>query len=191
MSTAFAPALALVLTALTSLPTLGAQTSNWAGSWTSQPDRDVEVIRIQPGTGTARGWNGFVDALIRQRDYRIEITQADDDVAIAFPGGAANMLSVPAFTIDRPVSHVVNRGEWWTQQRTTARWVDRELELAATTFSGWWRTSTPDQAQPKPTDFRQRVLLTQGGTPDELVLRATLTDEKGEVEYVQRFHRNR
>ena len=83
--------------------------------WASRGGRDVEIVRIRPGSGSARGWNGFVEALQSARSYPIEITQTAERVAIAFPGGASNMLTLPETPLGpEPSSHVVNRGDWWT-----------------------------------------------------------------------------
>ncbi|MEZ5288406.1 MAG: hypothetical protein R2712_27090 [Vicinamibacterales bacterium] len=166
------------------------QPPNWSGTWTSRPAEDVEVIRLTPGTGAARGWRPFIEALTRKPLYEIAVTQEADQVVIAFPGGETNMLTVPGFAMAAaPSDHVVDRGEWWTNSRTMAEWTGATLELTATTYTGWWRSAAPADVQPRPTDFHMRFVLSQGEVPDELVLHATLTDEKGEVEYRQRFRR--
>jgi hypothetical protein len=69
-----------------------------------------------------------------------------------------------------------------------ARWVGESLELSSTSSTGWWKNGTPEEAGPGPTDFRMRLAFTRGTSDnDELLLRVTLSDEKGELDY--RFHR--
>ena len=168
----------------------GGAAQTWSGGWISRNDRDVEVVSIRPGSGSPRGWHGFVEALLATRPYRIAITQTADRIAIAFPGGASNMLTLP----DTPLDHesevrVVNRGEWWTKYVTSSRTEGGVVEVAATTFNGWWRDGGPDGAEPAATDFRRRYILSPGTAADQLELRIHLSDEKGDVEYVQRFRR--
>jgi hypothetical protein len=189
----------LCLTAIVSVstqPKVGAaavftsQPRDWSGHWTTRGPQDIEIVRLAPGTGTARGWNGFVEALLAaSKGYRIIIEQTADHVAIAFPGGASNML-----TLDMPLgressARVVDRGDWWTKHVASARLIDGALDLRSTTFNGWWRNGRPEDAQPRITDFRRHVVLRSGPDDDHLLLRVQLADEKGEVEYVQRFRR--
>jgi uncharacterized protein (TIGR02246 family) len=164
--------------------------SNWSGGWTSRGDRDVEIVSIRPGSGSARGWNGFVEALLATRAYRIDISHTVDRVAIAFPGGSSNMLTLPETPLDtEPSIRVVDHGEWWTKYVSSARIAEGVVEVAATTFSGWWREGGPDRAKPKATDYRRHYTLAPGSHPDQLALRVHLSDEKGEVEYLQTFRR--
>ena len=167
---------------------LNFQETNWSGTWTSRSGRDVEILRNVHGT--ARGWDGFVEALSATRGYSIAISQTATDVVVTFPGGAGNMLTIPGFPVAAESSaKVVNRGEWWTKHVTAGRWVGGALELTSTTFSGWWRNVPPDRAQPRPTDFRMRLTFSTGASPDQLFLRVLLSDEKGELEYLQTFYR--
>ena len=168
----------------------GQKHHHWSGSWTSRGDRDVAVVRIVPGSGSASGWSGFVEALLATRDYRIEIAHTAESVAIVFPGGSSNMLTLPETPLDAGSgSRVVNRGDWWTKYVTSAHFAGGVLDVASTTFTGWWRDGGPDAAKPKATDYRRRLTLTQGSHPDQLVLRVHLADEKGEVQYIQNFRR--
>jgi hypothetical protein len=88
-----------------------------------------------------------------------------------------------------PTIRVVNRGDWWTKHVTSAQSTADTLELACTSFSGWWRSGGPDDAKPRATDFRRRFVLTRGSDPAQLLLRVYVADEKGELEYVQTFRR--
>jgi hypothetical protein len=179
-----------VIVAASALDASSAQTIDWTGTWTSRNGQDVDILRHVPGTGTARGWNGFAEALARTRDYIIVITQTLTEVVVTFPGGASNMLTTPGFAFGAESRlTVVTRGEWWTKHITSAHWVGRSLELSSTSFSGWWSNSEPNTAQPRPTDFRKRLTLIPGSEPDELLLRVQVSDEKGELEYLQKFYR--
>jgi hypothetical protein len=173
-----------VMVAASALHASSVQTIDWTGTWMSRNGQDVDILRNVPGTGTARGWNGFVEALAKTRDYVIVVTQTPNEVVVTFPGGANNVLTTPrfAFGAESRVT-VVNRGDWWTKHITSADWVGGLLELASTSFSGWWSKSEPDRAQPRPTDFRKRLTLIPGSEPDELLLRVQVSDEKGELEY--------
>lgn len=166
------------------------QPVDWTGGWTSANGQDVQVMRNTHGSGTARGWNAFVEMLALPREYVITIAQSADEIVVSFPSGASNMLTIPGFAIDpAPRVKVVNRGDWWTKHVTSGRWVGTSLELTSTTFSGWWKNSEPDRAEPKPTDFRMRLTLTPGLDANELKLRVFVSDEKGELEYIQTFRR--
>lgn len=183
-------AVAIVVAALQVGGGSGREPSNWSGTWTSRGGRDVEIVSIRPGPGSARGWNGFVEALLASDGYRIEIAQTAERIGIAFPGGSSNMLTLPETPLDAESStRVINRGEWWTKYVTSAHFAAGVLDIASTTFSGWWRHGGPDTAKPKATDYRRRFTLAPGSKPDLLVLRVHLADEKGEVEYVQAFRR--
>jgi hypothetical protein len=164
------------------------QAVDWSGAWTSRGGRDVEIRRNVHGT--PRGWDTFAEMLARSRGYSIVVTQTATEVVVTFPRGASNMLTIPGFAFGtEPRATVVNRGEWWTKHMTLARWVDTSLELTSTTFSGWWKNAEPERAQPRATDYRIRLTLTPGVNRDQLLLRVMLSDEKGELEYVQAFYR--
>lgn len=165
-----------------------AQPAGLSGTWTSRGGGDVEIVRMATGSGTARGWSGLAEGLRTSRDYRIVITQTGDRIAISFPGGATNMLSVDETPLGSG-ARVVDRGDWWTKHLSNVRATDEALELASTTFSGWWRNGGPENAKPNVTDFKRHYTLTRGREPDQLLLRVHVADEKGELEYVQTFRR--
>jgi hypothetical protein len=165
------------------------QTSDWSGRWTSQSGQDVRVIRNVHGTGSARGWDTYVDALKASRDYLLSIEPTATGVAVMFPGGDKNMLTTPPFAFGEGRETVVNRGDWWTKHVASARWIGAALELDSLSFSGWWKNGGPEAAQPKPTDYRKRLTLNAGPSSDELLLRVELADEKGVLVYEQTFTR--
>jgi len=84
---------------------------------------------------------------------------------------------------------VVNRGSWWIKHVTAGRWIGASLELTSTSSSRW-QTEAPESAPPAETDFIERLTLTPGDPPDRLRLHVVVSDEKGELEYVQRFVRS-
>ena len=166
--------------------------TTWSGAWTSRPERDVWVLGTRSGPGSAAGWSGFIEALLATRDYRIQIAHAPDGVAITFPGGSTNMLTLPETPLETESSiRLVDRGDWWTKYVSTVRVAGDVVEVASTTSSGWWRDGGPAEAEPKVTDLLRRYTMAPGGSPDQLVLRVYLSDEKGRVEYRQVFRRDR
>jgi hypothetical protein len=181
-------AIAITLVGAAVAQLVGFQTIDWSGTWTSRPDRDVEVLRNVHGT--PRGWDGFVEELTRSGPYTIAVAQADNDVTITFPGGANNMLTLPgAAIVEEPRTTVVNRSDWWTKRVTAARWNGASLELTCASSSGWWKNAVPETATLRPTDFRIKLTFTPTGDPNELSLRLLLADEMGELEYRQLFRR--
>jgi hypothetical protein len=165
--------------------------TNWSGAWTSRPERDVQGLSTRPGSGSATGWSGFVEALLATRDYRIRVAHTPDGVAITFPGGNNNMLTLPETPLGtEPSVRVVARGDWWTKYVSTVRVAGDVVDVVSTTSSGWWTDGDPAEAGPKVTDLLRRYTMAPGGSPDQLVLRVSLSDEKGHVEYRQVFRRD-
>lgn len=179
--------LALVIVVL-GVHGMAAQSSDWSGAWISHGGDDVHVVRhIQ---ASARGWSGVAEGIVTSRAYRIVIVQTAAGVTIDFPGGAKNILTFSETPLDgATAARVVNAGEWWTKYVLTARVTGDVLALGSTSFSGWWRDGGPEQARPAPTDFKKRVTLSRGAASDLLAVRVELSDEKGELEYVQAFRR--
>ncbi|MGE3274638.1 MAG: hypothetical protein AB7O67_05970 [Vicinamibacterales bacterium] len=165
---------------------LVAQALDRSGTWTSSGG-DVEIVRNVHRT--PRGWDGTVEALERARDYTLTIEQSDDGVIVAFPGGSRHMLTMPVYPFGESRTTVEDGGDFWTKHVTSARWTGEALELQATTFSGWWKDAPPEAVSGSPEQLDMRLVLAAGATPEDIVMRATLKDEKGEVEYVQRFKR--
>jgi hypothetical protein len=165
------------------------QPPSWSGTWTSNGTH-VSVVRnvhITP-----HGWDQTADNLTRSTSYGIWIEATNTSIAIDFPRGAGNILTVPRCVIGgEPQTIVVNHGDWWTKTVVSARWVGQHLELFSVTSTGWWKDDTPDVAKPKPTDFKKRMRIVAGQTVDDLSIRVELGDEKGELEYVQDFRRQR
>jgi hypothetical protein len=72
------------------------QPGSWSGTWTSNGTH-VSVVRnvhITP-----RGWDQTADNLKQPTGYAIRIQLTDTSIAIEFPRGAGNILTVPPCAI--------------------------------------------------------------------------------------------
>ena len=187
-SKCFLTALSAVM-ALNGALTVSAQSPmNWSGVWVSHGAADLTILRSVHLT--ARGWDNHAQALATAASYAITIAQTPGEVVISFPGGANNMMTVPGFAMaDHPRTVVISRGSWWIKHVTAGRWADESLELTSTSSGGWHREAA-ETAAPAETDFIERLTVTPGDQPDRLRLHVVVSDEKGELEYVQRFARS-
>jgi hypothetical protein len=180
---------ALYLSVACTIGTTAAEAPAWSGAWVSHSG-DVVVVRNVHAT--AEGWDHVAQNLKQASRYTIAITQTANEIAISFPTGSNNILTVSACAIGAdPCSIVSDHGDWWVKEVVVARWVNAALQLTSTTASGWWKDVEPDRAPSRITDFRKQLTLRPGSGPDQLLLRVVLGDEKGELEYVQTFVRER
>jgi hypothetical protein len=163
------------------------QTAAWSGEWTSD---GAHVSIVRNVHSTPHGWDQTAENLTQSAAYRIAIAQTDASVAIDFPRGAGNILTIPPCVVGaEPQTIVTNRGSWWTKTVVSAQWIGPELEIVSVVSSGWWKDGTPDQARQKLGDFQKRVRLVPGKGVDDLSIHVSVADEKGELEYVQTFRR--
>ena len=141
-------------------------------------------VHITPG-----GWGQFAVNQARS-GLSITVAQTSEAFTVTFPGGAHHLLttSVPAAG-PSPHTTVVDKGEWWVKYLTAAHWSASSVELTSTTSTGWWRSADPESASGRATDFEKRIALTLDPDANHLSLRVTLSDEKGQLEYVQRLRR--
>lgn len=182
------PAVRAIAMIVSAVSMLARQPADWSGTWISPGPENFQVLRNVHQT--AHGWDSFVESMQQTRGYTIVVIQNASEITVTFPGGGRNLLSEPAYAFaDEPRSAVENRGDYWINHVTSARRVGESIELSSTTFSGWWKNGDPAAAKAKPTDFRSRLTLAPGARENQLVLHATLSDEKGEVEYRQTFTR--
>jgi hypothetical protein len=163
--------------------------ASWSGTWTSDA-RDVSIARNQHTT--PRGWDQQAENLAASRNYGISIEETGDSMAIVFLGSTSNILNTPAIGIGTgPQVRVTNHGDWWMKEVAAARRAGAEIEMTSVSSSGWWRDGGPHGAAAQPTDLKKLLRLVPGGDADHISLRVALADEKGELEYVQIFHRQR
>ena len=167
-------------------PLLAQQPPDFSGAWTSN-----QVVVLRNDHTTPWGWDQLAENLTRARTYLVTIDQMRDEVTMTFPGGSNNILTTAASLVGAEArTTVTNRGDWWMKDVVSAHWAGASLEISSTTSTGWWKTVTPDRAEPQVTDFKKRFTMQLNADAGELSLRALLVDEKGELEYVQVFHRS-
>ena len=160
---------------------------DFSGHWKSSPDR-LQVRRIVHRI--PNGWDRYIEGVRSIKDYRIEIRQTSDEIAVAFPGGANNFLSVPAFTIGgSPKSTVENLGASWRKTTCRGWWDGGLLSLTATRQADRWADSDPATAKPQETDLISQHMLRLDTGRHELTMDTTVSDEKGEAQYQQVFRR--
>ena len=164
---------------------LHGQSGDWSGTWTSKglPVRVLRNVHL-----TARGWDQTAENLIGAQNYTITIRSAADRMLLTFPGGANNMLTTDVAIDGLPHTSVDDKGDWWVKRVTTAREQGPSLDVTSTTSSGW-KSTRPEKTEPAATDFKKHLVLEIDSATGELLLHVTLGDEKGELEYVQRFRR--
>src|SRR5690242_3698717 len=97
-----------------------ASVPDFSGSWVSDP-RHLEVLHyVDRVTG---GWHRHVDGVHQLREYRIDIAQTEDAIAITFPGGDANFLTVPSFPLGHdPHSFITDKGASWMKVTCRSVW---------------------------------------------------------------------
>jgi len=160
---------------------------DFSGHWQSSPAR-LQVGRIVHRIPD--GWDRYIEGVRSIKDYRVEIRQTGDEIAVVFPGGANNFLSVPPFPIgSSPRSSVENLGASWRKTTCRGWWDGGLLSLTATRQADRWADSDPATAKPQETDLISQHVLRLDAARTQLTMETTVSDEKGEAQYQQVFSR--